>query len=75
MAVPSRPVELIVGRIVRDETLDVKAKILAVQQAIADAGIQPPPQRAPLEPVNEHEVRLVTWMAVPAKRSTKDLDD
>ena len=75
MAVPSRPVELIVGRIVRDETLDVKAKILAVQQAIADAGIQPPPQRAPLEPVNEHEVRLVTWMAVTAKRSTKDLDD
>ena len=75
MAVPSRPVELIVGRIVRDEALDVKAKILAIQQAIADAGIQPPPKREALEPVNEHEVRLVTWMAVTAKRPAQEVFD
>lgn len=67
MAVPSRPVELIVGRIVRDDSMSVKERILAVKQAIADAGIQPPPKREPLEPVNEHEIRLITWMAVAAK--------
>lgn len=67
MAVPSRPVELIVGRIVRDEARSIKERILSLQQAIAEAGIQPPPKREALEPVNENEIRLITWMAVKAK--------
>lgn len=43
-------------------------RIALVTNILNDAGIVPPPPRTPLPVIEEHEVRLVTWMAV---RGTK----
>jgi hypothetical protein len=39
-------------------------RIALVSEVLDEAGIVPPPHREPLPNVEEHEVRLVTWMAV-----------
>lgn len=44
-------------------------RIALVAEVLDEAGIVPPPPRDPLPYVEEHEVRLVAWMAV---RGTRD---
>jgi hypothetical protein len=62
-AVPSRKIELAVGRALTQEaSSDVIIKNII--QILDDGGIQAPPKPEPLPAVNEHEVRLVVWMAV-----------
>jgi hypothetical protein len=39
-------------------------RIALITKVLDEAGIVPPPQREPLRKIEEHEVRLVTWMAV-----------
>jgi hypothetical protein len=39
-------------------------RIALVSEVLDEAGIVPPPPRDPLPNVEEHEIRLVTWMAV-----------
>lgn len=43
-------------------------RITLVTQVLDDAGIVPPPLREPLPAIEEHEVRLVAWMAVRGTR-------
>jgi hypothetical protein len=68
-AVPSKKVELAVGRAMRVDT-SKREIIESVIQVLDDAGIQAQPKAETLPAVNTHEVRLVAWMAVqgvPAK--------
>ncbi len=39
-------------------------RIGLVTEVLDEAGITAPPPREPLPDIEEHEVRLVTWMAV-----------
>lgn len=43
-------------------------RIKLVTEVLDEAGITPPPPREPLPDIEEHEVRLVTWMAVQGTR-------
>ncbi len=43
-------------------------RIKLVAEVLDDAGITAPPAREPLPDIEEHEVRLVTWMAVKGTR-------
>ncbi len=62
-AVPSRKIELAVGRALNQEASSDEI-IKNIIQILDDGGIQAPPKPEPLPAVNEHEVRLVVWMAV-----------
>jgi hypothetical protein len=44
-------------------------RIALVAEVLDEAGITAPPPREPLPDIEEHEVRLVTWMAVRGTRS------
>jgi hypothetical protein len=46
-------------------------RIALVTEVLDEAGITAPPPREPLPGVEEHEVRLVTWMAVRGTAGTK----
>ena len=46
-------------------------RIALVSEVLDEAGITAPPPREPLPDIEEHETRLVTWMAV---RGTRGLD-
>jgi hypothetical protein len=62
-AVPSKKIELLVSRALKTEAGN-KEKIQSVIEILNDAGIQAPPKAETLPAVREHEIRLVTWMAV-----------
>lgn len=62
-AVPAKRVELEVGRALRGEGTN-KEIIQEVVRILDENGIIAPPKAVALPPVNRHEVRLVTWMAV-----------
>ncbi len=47
-------------------------RIALVAEVLDDAGIVPPPPRDPLPYAEEHEVRLVAWMAVKGTRDEYD---
>lgn len=46
-------------------------RIAMVAEVLDEAGITAPPPREPLPDIEEHEVRLVTWMAVQGTRGVK----
>ena len=43
-------------------------RISVITEVLDEAGITAPPQREPLPDIEQHEVRLVTWMAVKGTR-------
>ncbi len=47
-------------------------RIGLVTEVLDEAGITAPPPREPLPDIEEHEVRLVTWMAVRGTRGDAD---
>lgn len=47
-------------------------RIAFVAEVLDEAGITAPPPREPLPDIEEHEVRLVTWMAVCGTRGLQD---
>ena len=63
-AVPVKRVENAVGRALRDEEASKRSIIEEVIRILDENGIVAPPKAVALPPVNKHEVRLVTWMAV-----------
>ena len=71
-AVPAKKVELAVGRIIRDESVSPKIRIERVIEALNEAGIMAPKPTEPVPQVREHEIRLVTWMAVEAGNPSTD---
>lgn len=49
-------------------------RIRLIIEVLDEAGITPPPAREPLPDIEEHEVRLVAWMAVRGTRGLGDKD-
>lgn len=47
-------------------------RIALVAEVLDEAGITAPPPREPLPDIEEHEVRLVTWMAVQGTRGLQE---
>jgi ERCC4-related helicase/HKD family nuclease len=62
-SVPSSKVEDSMRGILRGDNLDTE-KVNLIIKLLDDSGIQANPRREPLPPVAEHEIRLVTWMAI-----------
>lgn len=47
-------------------------RITLVTEVLDEAGITAPPAREPLPDIDEHEVRLVSWMAVQGTRGFQE---
>lgn len=67
-SVPSAKVSRQVRRALNRGRTD-EERIALVIEVLDEAGITAPPPREPLPDIEEHEVRLVTWMAVHGTRS------
>lgn len=65
--VPSAKVSRQVRRALNQGRTD-EERIKLVAEVLDEAGITAPPPREPLPDIEEHEVRLVTWMAVHGTR-------
>ncbi|MCG5434540.1 SNF2-related protein [Mycobacterium sp. MYCO198283] len=50
-------------------------RIQLVTEVLDEAGITAPPPREPLPDIEEHEVRLVTWMAVQGTRGLQEANE
>ena len=66
-SVPSAKVSRQMRRALKEGRTD-EERIGLVAAVLDGAGITAPPPREPLQDVELHEVRLVTWMAVRGKR-------
>ncbi len=69
-SVPSARVARLMRRALNEGRTD-EERITLITEVLDDAGITAPPERQPLPEVEEHEVRLVAWMAV---RGTRGLE-
>jgi hypothetical protein len=49
-------------------------RINLIVEVLDEAGITAPPAREPLPDIEEHEVRLVAWMAVQGTRGLSEAD-
>ena len=70
-SVPSAKVSRQVRRALNQGRTD-EERIGLVTEVLDEAGITAPPPREPLPDIEEHEVRLVTWMAI---RGTRALEE
>jgi Helicase conserved C-terminal domain/PLD-like domain/SNF2-related domain len=50
-------------------------RIALITEVLDEAGITAPPPREPLPDIEEHEVRLVTWMAVEGTRGLQEASE
>jgi len=66
-SVPSARVARLMRRALNEGRTD-EERITLITEVLDDAGIIAPPERQPLPEVEEHEVRLVAWMAVKGTR-------
>lgn len=68
-SVPTTKVSRQVRAALNHGTTD-EQRIKLITEVLDEAGITPPPARKPLPEIEEHEIRLVAWMAVRGQQET-----